>query len=87
MNILITYKKSNFDCKTKPSIPQSILGCFKDDKAKLLYFLTKHTSFFYDAMYPAAIASQYTTDFIIVQIYEILLPVSEEKLWVKVGIW
>ena len=38
-------------------------------------------------MYPAAIASHYTTDFIIVQIYEILLPVSEEKLWVKVGIW
>ena len=88
LNILITYKKiSNFDRKTKPSIPQSTLGCFTNDKTKLLYFLTTNTSFFYDAMYPAAIASHYTTDFIIVQIYEILLPVSEEKLWVKVGIW
>ena len=38
-------------------------------------------------MYPSATASHYIMDFVTVQIYEILLPVSEEKLWVKVGIW
>ena len=38
-------------------------------------------------MYPSTTASHYTTDFVIVQIYEILLPASEEKSWVKVGIW
>ena len=68
-------------------MPQSTLGCFTDDKAKLLCFLTKHTLFFYDAMYPSTTASHYTTDFVTVQIYEILLPASEEKSWVKVGIW